>query len=31
MRMSLQIAQKAMKNSIDVTYDLAIAKIAVQI
>ena len=31
MRISLQIAQKAMKNTIAVTYDLAIAKIAVQI
>ena len=31
MRKSLQIAQEAKKNSIVVTYDLAIAKIAMQI
>ena len=31
MSISLQIAQEAMKNSIVVTYDLAIAKIAMQI
>ena len=31
MRISLQIAQEAMKNSIAVTYDLATEKIAMQI
>ena len=31
MRLFLQTAQEAMKNSVAVTYDLAIAKIAMQI
>ena len=31
MRRSLHIAQEAMKNSVAVTYDLAIAKVAMQI